>query len=81
MANWGSEAKTSGINNLPLNTSFFSINLAQQLLPKLFMDRGYVEGEQPLIYFREFTIEGRQYRVQVDLLAGEYEGTGKGHRT
>jgi hypothetical protein len=48
---------------------------------KLLLDRGYIEGEQPFIYFREFMVEGRQYRVQVDLLAGEYEGTGKGHRT
>lgn len=48
---------------------------------KLLLDRGYIEGEQPFIYFREFMVDGRQYRVQVDLLAGEYEGTGKGHRT
>lgn len=48
---------------------------------KLLLDRGYIQGEQPFIFFREFMIDGRQYRVQVDLLAGEYEGTGKGHRT
>lgn len=47
---------------------------------KLLLDRGYIEGEQPFIYFREFMVEGRQYRVQVDLLAGEYEGTGKGRQ-
>lgn len=48
---------------------------------KLLLDRGYIQGGQPFIFLREFVIEGRNYTVQVDLLAGEYAGTGKGHRT
>jgi len=37
--------------------------------------------QQPFIFFRTFTVAGRPIRVEVDFLAGEYGGTGKGHRT
>jgi hypothetical protein len=63
------------LNHLTLGEAGYSS------IGKLLLDRGYIQGEQPFIFFREFMIDGRQYRVQVDLLAGEYEGTGKGHRT
>lgn len=43
---------------------------------------GYKEGKQPFIFFREVEKEGeRSIRVEVDFLAGEYEGTPKGRRT
>lgn len=48
---------------------------------QLFLSRGYQQGEQPFIFHRSVTIGPREIRVEVDLLAGEYEGTGKGHRT
>lgn len=48
---------------------------------KLLLDKGYIQGVQPFIFLREVFIEERKFTVQVDLLAGEYEGTGKGHRT
>jgi len=48
---------------------------------ELLLSRGYEEGRQPFIFYRRTTIGGREYRVEVDLLAGEYQGTGKKHRT
>ena len=37
--------------------------------------RGYVEGRQPFIFLRTIGSEGGEIVVEVDLLAGEYEGT------
>jgi len=47
----------------------------------LLISRGYIQGKQPFIFFRTVNIDGTDVEVEVDLLAGEYEGTGKGHRT
>lgn len=47
---------------------------------KLLKARGYEEGPQPFIFFRKLIVEGQEITVQVDLLAGEYEGVGKKHR-
>lgn len=47
----------------------------------LLISRGYKEGKQPFIFFRTVNIDGTDVEVEVDLLAGEYEGTGKSHRT
>jgi stress response protein SCP2 len=49
-------------------------------IKKLLEERGYEEGPQPFIFFRKLVMEGREVTVQVDLLAGEYEGRGKKHR-
>jgi hypothetical protein len=40
----------------------------------------YEPGSQPFIFFRTVQIAGQSIKVQVDLLSGEYGGTGKGHR-
>jgi len=48
-----------------------------QLLSK----RGYVQGEQPFIFYRTLQIDEREITVEVDFLAGEYGGTSKKHRT
>ena len=42
--------------------------------------QGYRQGKQPFIFFRKTLIEGHEIEVQVDLLAGEYEGTDRNHR-
>lgn len=47
----------------------------------LLIERGYIEGEQPFIFWRTVNIKDTPIDVEVDLLAGEYEGTGKRHRT
>ena len=49
---------------------------------KLLIARGYEqEAAQPFIFRRRVTVGDRHLVVEVDLLAGEYQGTGKGHRT
>ena len=49
---------------------------------QLLKSRGYEEGKQPFIFYRTISIEnGRNITVEVDLLTGEYGGTGKSHRT
>jgi hypothetical protein len=46
----------------------------------LLRQRGYRQGEQPYIFFRAVRVGDREVNVEVNLLAGEYEGTSKGHR-
>lgn len=46
----------------------------------LLLERGYKQGKQPFIYHRTVNIGGLDVNVQVDLLSGEYEGTGSSHR-
>ena len=46
----------------------------------LLLGRGYKQGSQPFIFRRDVEIGGRVISVQVDLLAGEYEGTVRSHR-
>ncbi len=46
----------------------------------LLLERKYKQGKQPFIFHRTVNIEGTKVSVQVDLLSGEYEGTGKSHR-
>lgn len=41
----------------------------------------HVDGNQPFIYRRTIVRDGHHVTVQVDLLSGEYGGTGKDHRT
>ena len=48
---------------------------------ELLVSRGYLEGDQPFIFYRNVNIEGNEIKVEVDFLAAEYGGTGKKHRT
>ncbi|MGV8058743.1 MAG: hypothetical protein AB2L12_12075 [Smithellaceae bacterium] len=54
-----------------------------KLIEELLTSRGYYreEGKQPFIFFRDVPLHGSVIKVEVDLLSGEYEGTGKKHRT
>jgi len=47
------------------------------------LDRNHYccNGDQPFRYQRTIVIEGKEIIVQIDLLSGEYGGTGKSHRT
>jgi hypothetical protein len=48
----------------------------------LMLKRGYeADLRQPFIFHRYIIVKGNPVRVQVDFLAGEYEGTGAKHRT
>ena len=46
----------------------------------LLLERGYKQGKQPFIFHRSVNNSGVDVNVQVDLLSGEYEGTGSRHR-
>jgi hypothetical protein len=48
---------------------------------QLLVDRGYYQGQQPFIFFRNVQIGERTFEVEVDFLAGEYTGTSRSHRT
>ncbi len=51
-------------------------------LRKLLLQRGYrQDARQPFIFYRDVPTTSGSVEVQVDLLAGEYEGTGRSHRT
>jgi hypothetical protein len=53
-----------------------------QTIRNSLLKRGYKEGSQPFIFFREVPTEaGDPVVVEVNLLSGEYGGTGKSHRT
>lgn len=54
-----------------------------RLIEALLTARGYYQepGKQPFIFFRDVPLGDAVIKVQVDLLSGEYEGTGKKHRT
>jgi hypothetical protein len=48
----------------------------------LLVRRGYEQDpRQPFIYHRTVVVNGNALKVEVDFLAGEYEGTGAKHRT
>lgn len=47
---------------------------------ELLESRGYRQGKQPFIYLRDVPTKRGSLTVQVDLLAGQYEGTGKARR-
>lgn len=54
-----------------------------RLIEELLTSRGYYQepDKQPFIYFRDVPVGDSIIKVQVDLLSGEYDGTGKTHRT
>ncbi len=54
-----------------------------RLIEELLTSRGYYQepDKQPFIFFRNVLFGDSFIKVQVDFLSGEYEGTGKAHRT
>lgn len=55
---------------------------AYKTIVKTLLSRGYYQtGKQPFIFYRDIKIEPeKKVTVQIDLLAGEYGGTGRQHR-
>lgn len=49
-------------------------------IQELLLNRGYRQGRQDFIFLRDVPVGTRIITVQVDLLSGEYEGTGRRHR-
>lgn len=73
----------TGSLDIDLALDFKNISLpAYRSILQLLLERGYEQGAQPFIFFREVEASyGRSVTVHIDLLAGEYGGTGASHRT
>jgi hypothetical protein len=53
-----------------------------QTILKALQSNGYRQSdEQPFIFYRSIEVDSESIEVEVDFLAGEYGGTGRGHRT
>lgn len=71
------------IGSIDVDLAFDHRNIqedAYRTIQELLRGRGYQQGKQPYIFFREVVIDDQNVKVEVDLLSGEYEGTGKSHR-
>ncbi len=68
--------------DLALNFSKIHDDTYQTIL-NTFLKRGYIQDkEQPFKFFRKVEVEGTgPVNIEIDLMAGEYGGTGKSHRT
>ncbi len=53
---------------------------AYKTIHELLLEGEYEQGDQPFIFYRKVNIDGNEVVVNVDLLSGEYDGTGKSHR-
>ena len=43
-------------------------------------ERGYIEGKQPFVFVRKVKQGDSEFDIEIDFLAGEYEGTGRSRR-
>jgi hypothetical protein len=72
------------VGSMDVDLALDHLNLTEvgyRAIRDLLVSAGYREGSQPFVFFRDVPAGERTLIVQVDLLAGEYEGSGKGHRT
>jgi hypothetical protein len=71
-----------GSMDIDLALNHMKIQDGYKRIEELLISRGYYQDEskQPYIFFRDVPVGGRTIKVQVDLLSGEYEGTGKSRR-
>jgi stress response protein SCP2 len=71
--------------SLDIDLAFDSKKISDQAyrtILQLLKQHQYRQGAQPFIFYREVeSALGKVVRVQVDLLSGEYGGTGRSHRT
>ncbi len=79
----GAEPKHVGSLDIDLALDHRKITEPEyQTIHELLVARGYEQDDrQPFTYRRRVNVNKREITVQVDLLAGEYEGTGKSRRT
>ena len=79
------EAQPKHVGSLDIDLALDHRKLGEpeyRTIRELLTGRGYKQDDrQPFIFHRYVTVNDRDIRVEVDLLAGEYEGTGKSRRT
>ena len=71
------------VGSMDVDLALDHVNLNEagyRTIRKLLSDNGYRQGDQRFKFLREVTINGIVQTVEIDFLAGEYGGTGKGHR-
>jgi hypothetical protein len=71
-----------GSMDIDLALNHLKIQDGYRRIEELLHNRGYYQedGRQQFVFFRDVLVAGQTVTVQVDLLSGEYEGTGKGRR-
>ena len=79
------EKQNEHTGSLDIDLAFDFKNISMQTyrtILQLLKQHEYQQGVQPFIFYREVkTSVGKVIRVQIDLLSGEYGGTGHSHRT
>lgn len=79
------EKQDEHTGSLDIDLAFDFKNISMQTyrtILQLLKQHEYQQGVQPFIFYREVkTAGGKTIRVQLDLLSGEYGGTGRSHRT
>lgn len=72
-----------GSNDVDLALNHKSVqDPGYKTIRSLLLNQGYQQDEnQPFIFWRTVKVGAKDIPVEVDLLAGEYEGTGQGRRT
>ena len=81
--NFSFPKKNPHVGSIDVDLAFDHRNIqedAYRTIQELLRGRGYQQGKQPYIFFRDVVIDDQNVKVEVDLLSGEYEGTGKSHR-
>lgn len=73
-AHVGSTDVDLALNHLRLQESGY------ETIRNLLAQHGYRQGAQPFIFLRDVAVGDTTITIQVDLLAGEYQGTGRGRR-
>ena len=77
------EHETHHVGSIDVDLALNHLKLkekAYRSIQAVLIERGYVQGKQPFIFHRKVIAGSTEIDVQVDLLAGEYEGTSKSHR-
>jgi len=78
-------AEERHIGSIDVDLALNHRNLSEagyKTIMELLLARGYEQSEiQPFIFYRTVNVNDREITVEVDFLAGEYAGTGRGHRT
>jgi predicted nucleotidyltransferase len=85
---WGPELLLG--DHVPPHTGSMDIDLAldhkrlqeegYRTIQELLLGREYRQGAQPFKFIRRIVLSGATFNVEVDLMAGEYEGTSRGRR-
>jgi hypothetical protein len=71
-----------GSTDIDLALNHLEIQDGYKRIKELLIGRKYYQEDEkpPFVFFRDVPVNGKTVKVQVDLLSGEYEGTGKRRR-